>query len=574
MPPDQSIEVLIKTVLDGKDGALSIKQQKDLAEAIRKTGDVSTLSVRQFNELERAAKRAGAAAAEAFEKLNSNSTGKRGGSYSPLASGYDAPIGPSAYDFYQQQAEAQRRVNDKANAARRGKGKPPRADGEEDGHGLGHNMRRHWGAVAGQALGMPGLGMAVSAGGVAAMLGGAVIILEKMVRFTNEWIASARRFAEIGHMYAVVGDYIKSAAANQRSLNRETALFELGLAAVDRNARNVATTMEHIGTLRETEARWRIEIEDRGRALEHENILLQTRFNALERLRRLAEFDKDTARITAARQAEDEQRKIDLLNEQIRLAQKRGATAKEWAEIDKQVIAAETHDVAVQAEDANVAKATAKARYDAYEKQRLALEFLKSGSFSARGDYMDSVSGLEQAGEKGTLNSKVMFAQLYSQLNMGALAVGHVTPMLNDAIEARLKEVRGKQKELSGLGLAADGNVEAAGQPLKAAQEKLEENKTAIREAREAAAKARVDLQTLEKEKQLREQSAPESLRQQGLEIDTRTKREILESIQPQNISVPGGGVNVGNAELLKAVETLAVKMDDLKQIWTTGSPV
>src|SRR5204862_4833472 len=97
--------------------------------------------------------------------------------------------------------------------------------------------------------------------------------------------------------------------------------------------------------IREGEAHWRIEIEDRGRAVERENILLETRFNIMERIRRLAEFDKETSRITSERAAQEEQRKIDLLKAQITLSEKRVHDAKEFKKIDEAVISAEQHEI-------------------------------------------------------------------------------------------------------------------------------------------------------------------------------------------------------------------------------------
>ncbi len=134
--------------------------------------------------------------------------------------------------------------------------------GSGGGGGGGYAMRRHFGAIAGQVLGLPGLGMAAAVGGIAGVIGGVVIGLEKVVRLFKEWYAMSTQLRDIAMQYATIGDKVANASEHQRDLNRQQELFNQSLSHVRETVRSTTAQIAQMQQIQEKGAQYAIDQEN------------------------------------------------------------------------------------------------------------------------------------------------------------------------------------------------------------------------------------------------------------------------------------------------------------------------
>jgi hypothetical protein len=515
MQPDKSIEILIKTILDAQGGELTIRQQREIQKAIKQTGDTSELTVRQMREMERAAQKAGGETLAFWQKIQPQSTaGARGSNFTSMAQ-YGAPIGPQVT--------------------------PPPVIPPSGSHGLNLNstaMRRHFGAVAGQVLGMPGMGMMMAGGGMVAGIGAAVLALERMVTLFGELGDTARQIEDIGRSYTSLGDQVKSVESYQRSLNRETEIFQLQLFQIQREVFNTANMVQQLNDLREHEAGLQIRLHDQEMAKRREAMMLATVGNPFGRIQGAGELDKEAARIAIENEIKAEERKQQLIADRKRMAEdekKKSSEEKQTAEAALATQRKTTQEVTLT--QGNAAK-SAQTLYEQYDKLRVALEKIQEGRFDAFPAFMKASGALGLAGEDVT--GDISLLQQTSQFGMyagRAMAGG------------RLATVRQRMQTLSGQVLSSGENIEAQTAQQKLIEDALAAAKGRISKSTEQIEEANRDLPAQEERLRILREVLEKVMREQFQGIDTRTLRETIEQ-SPVNIPASAGGASTQGVEM------------------------
>jgi hypothetical protein len=348
-------------------------------------------------------------------------------------------------------------------------------------------------------------------------------------------------------------------------LNRETELFHVGLANVERQVYSTAAAMAHMNELREQEAGLNIRKEDALLLAERERVLLDNRLNILTKIQKLGEIDAEIAERTLKREIDQQERKIAILEETERRAGKRQEQETKDAEAIKKGIAQEREKTAVVKEEQGIIDRTAQARYELYDKERIALEKITEGRIAGQKDFMLSVGQRMFSGEPiGASDTGLSVEISRSPL--------YVTDEAKRIAAGRLGEVRRIQQQLAAQRFRAGEAVSEAEQPGKILEKERQFSEGQVLTAEQDIKKAQQDLETERAKLERLKNATVPVLDAQKDAIRTRTLREQLDSVQPQNISVPGGGVGTGNKELLDKLDRLAMQNDVMIQIWTTGS--
>jgi hypothetical protein len=388
--------------------------------------------------------------------------------------GHGAPIGPQMQPPLtpeaQAAAERQRKLKEIRDKKRR---EAEDAELSGDDHSNPSVLRRHFGAVAGQALGMPGLGMVMGAGGMVAGIGAAILALERMISTLREMGELGGKIEGLGQTFATIGDHTRNAASYQRELNREMELFKIQVSFIERQVFSTQAIIGQIGQIRDHEAELRARVEDVNLARERENILLNNRLNIMEQIRQVAELDQRQAAIAIEREIAAEERRVQLAKDK----QEEAARVKKSTE---ESLPGLTGNAANKLADANKTKleqgtaaAISKEVYEEYERKRLALEKIAQGRQSGYAAFGKSTGALALAGEHVSLDDAAIAAQMLSN------------PLrIPDAVKAsarrELERTRARQGQLSGGVLSNEENIAAKDAQAREAAARLDEAKKRV----------------------------------------------------------------------------------------------
>jgi len=155
---------------------------------------------------------------------------------------------------------------------------------EDASEGSSYAVRRHFGAVAGQVLGMPGLGMMAAVGGMAAGIGVVVLALEKVIGLFKEWNAKIEAVVDNQRAFDMVGERIDSLANKQRQLARENQTFALSYAQIERQVHTVSAAITHLTSQQEIAITFEKRLADAQLQATLARIALDNRFSPIQRI--------------------------------------------------------------------------------------------------------------------------------------------------------------------------------------------------------------------------------------------------------------------------------------------------
>lgn len=522
---DETIEILIKTIASG-DGAKvsaqdyerlaaatgrSTEELKKYAEQVRRTEQLrsqlrsdAVASGRDYDPASIAASRASIIRYEAALRQSIRPASMRD------APAYTGPIPPIIEEYFEGG----------------GGGAPPKPPGG----GMGYGMRRHYGAVAGQILGMPGLGTAVAVGGIAGGLGAAIIAMEKLIRYFSEWQEKIDRIRNAASLWDEVKNKVQSVGEVQRDLNREQELFNKSLSHVYETVRSTTAQMVQLQAIQERSAKFAIDQENAEFALERVNIMLRNRMNILGQIHELAQLDERIAERTIQREAEAEDRRIARLKKELGFAQERFDVNSKRLEEDQQIL--KSNRVAAQEEKANQEQTIDifQTRYDAYEKLKKSALGGMSGRFEAHTFYA-AKAGLLALGENLPSNlSSMPYDEIY-------------------------KFALGKRREIAGLKFFAEEKIREKEQAAKLTEEDMAFRRSQMRTAETDEERAGMELETAEEERRIRQESAPSILQRRIESIQETEKLQKFNAIQGGG-SIPGSGGSASAGATLRDVVT------------------
>jgi len=226
-------DILIRTILDATGGDLTIRQQKQIKDAISGVDGVAGLTVRQMRQLEAASKSAGGAALDAFKKIAPTATGPGPGFVSPVSAA----------------AKVTEALDQSAPAAREAGGRIGQEAGEGMSHTLEHHLKTHLANMIGATVGASGLGRlaAIGVGGAMAAVGFA--IAEKLKETTAHYFEQIDLMEEKMREFQNVADTLDPFAVTRDHLDQDTNAFMRSLSEIDRNAKTVNKTFAEMNEL-------------------------------------------------------------------------------------------------------------------------------------------------------------------------------------------------------------------------------------------------------------------------------------------------------------------------------------
>lgn len=400
---DQSLQILIKTIADLKDGDLTIKQQKELEQAIKATGAGAELTVRQMRTLEQAAAKVKAPAA----------------GISPEQSAAGRVASSSAV-------------------------KPPKIPApeppEEEKQHSGTTMRRHFGAVAGQLLGMPGLGMLAAAGGLTAGIGIAVSLMEKAGRVALAWNAAIQEVLATSRGFETYEQRVDSLSLRTQNLRQHNDGVALSLGQIERQVNNTANAVSHYLDLLQTQSTFGARVEDAQLKAALARINLEQRFNPAERIRQTEAAEEAAYQRRMAREKQEEQNKLAAFALQEKLATARKAFNQANLADVNAALPERQHTADLAADELKNVEKQTDAREEKLEAERALVKQMAEGSI---------VPGAGIAAY-GAARAKLVPTEGFTDLDKSiaadpaagaALTLGVVPPSVQAAAKKRLADI-------------------------------------------------------------------------------------------------------------------------------------
>lgn len=512
--PDQTVQILLKTVADLKDGELTIRQQRELQKAIEATGRGAELTMRQTRALEQAAARVQTQRSQAADE-----------------------------------------------AAR--KSPPPIIPPEEDKKHGSKAMIRHFGAVAGQALGMPGLGMLAAAGGMAAGIGVTISLLEKGVRLLGQWNDKIQQFVAHGRSFETFELRVDSLSLRMQALRQHNQEVAQSMSFITREVNSVAAAVAQHSDLLQTQLAFEQRLDDARTRFTLSRVRLANLFNPLERIRQESEAEEAAYRRRLDRERQAERNKIAELTLQQRLAEQRQAIAEAEVNMAQATLPQKEHQADLAADElANTVKQT-EARHEQLEEERKFVKQMADGSlvpgFGLKG-YMAARAGM--IGTDGFSGLDKTIAST-GQTGVVGLGLGSVPSGIQEAAKRRLAEI---DKETQGL--ADKRNVAKAKARAMAAEVNiLTKGQSFSEEEARASEKSRQEAER-DLEQQRRKMGLNESLRSQEENATRDAMRnemrlQQLQTLPPANLAPTGGGAAIGDNELLEILKQIATNTEE-----------
>lgn len=541
--PDQTLQILIESLKKGDGGKLTIEEQKQVAAQLEATA--------------KAAEKSADRQVEAQKRISAE----------------------------------QRRTNEQANAAQKGQGVPPvvpprarqtpqNPPSEEGGHSNA-NARRHWGAVAGQILNLPGAGMLLAAGGMTAGLGAAIMLIEKIVDKFNAWKEAIDETAAAWRKVETAGQFIDSMAIRQQKLNHHTEQFHLTLAQIQRQLHTTQAQVKLFQDEEETLSAFEARRDEARFARMRAEVELQQRLNPVSRIQQLEAIEEQAYQRRISREEHLEQVQLRSIELQQRLSEIRAAHYSREAEGVKAGLkpleeAADKADYEKTAVEAATDKA-----FERIEKLRAVAQRMVEGR-AAYGDYRDAsnlvLSG-EGAEEKAALdaligdptkNDALLTGMGFVPDNVKKAAqelIGKIGTGATDETGTVLSRFRDRRMVARAKANATRHALETHMRSLGFAEDEIQ---NATRDFTEAemgrqATQGQINIKT-----PLRGEESDETLRSLQLQRDLNIRNSL------PSVSIPptGGGAAVDLNGLKEVMERVAAGQELLARIWSDNGGV
>lgn len=515
---DQSIEVMIKTVADLKAGDLTIRQQRELQKAIEATGRGADLTMRQLRSLEQAAARVQSQRSQAADAA---------------ARQNPPPIIP-----------------------------PPLLPTEAAGakttaHG-GRAMVRHFGAVAGQIAGMPGLGMLAAAGGMAAGIGVTIGLLEKGVRLLGQWNDKIQEFIHHGRSFETFEMRVDSLSLRMQALRQHNQEVAQSMGFIEREVNSVAAAVSRHSELLQTQLQFEQRLDDARTRFTLSRIRLANLWNPLDRIRQESEAEEAAYRRRLERERQQERNKVRELELQMRLADQRQTIAAAEVSMAQATLPQKQHEADLAADAADATREETKARHEKLEAERTFVKQMASGSlvpgFGLKG-YMGARADMIPTDGFSELDKTIASG---GQTGAIALGLGNVPPGIQAAARRRLaqidKEERGlADKRNSATALARAKSAEAG---LLERQQQFSEGEARASEKERQEAERDLQGQRLKMSLQESLRSQEEGATREALRNEMKIQQ--LQSLPGASLPPSGGGAAVGSNEMMELLKQIA----------------
>lgn len=510
---DQTLQILIETLAKGNGGEMTIREQKALKQILDQVRDSTEMTVREMRVLEKAARAAGSESYEAFRKANGGGSGGGGGSP-------PAPPAPSS----------------------------------QGGGGTGSAMRRHFGAIGGQILGMPGMGMMMGVGGAAAAIGGIVLVLEKVISKFNEWNESISQTVRHSMEFDLMGTRVATLGTLTRQVSEHNKDLALSYSQVERNIRTVSAEIAHLSEIQTLQLKKQQDLDDALLEKQKARIDLATRFNPIARIEQTeaaerAHFDRQMERLRAELEL---RRKLHLMEGERAGEAEKNYTAEADA-LKATLPGLQKKALVDEGQAGTIAEQNARRRAEMIKELELVNEMALGKSIGF--GYTKYRVGAPSHLNPSTAASDALFGDVFSQAKAAARKA---------ELEKGLEDLNNEDAAAKQAALITKGRADRVARAAAFAEEKAkglnEEGKKAVFEAEQDKARIEATEATLQQEIDARNKARQD-----------KSRTQILDSVQPQNISVPGGGVSTGNSALLEKLDRLAMQNDIMINIWTTG---
>ena len=518
--PDQTVQILLKTVADLKEGDLTIRQQHELHRAIEATGRGAELTVRQMRTLEQAAARVQLQRSQAADLAARNNP-------PPVIPPPKLPP-----------VEEEKKHNNKA-------------------------MIRHFGAVAGQVLGIPGLGMLAAAGGMAAGIGVTISLLEKGVRLLGQWNDKIQEFLHHGRSFETFELRVDSLSLRMQALHQHNQEVAQSMGFITREVNSVSAAVAQHSELLQTQLAFEQRLDDARTRFTLSRVRLANLFNPLERIRQEGEAEEAAYRRRLDRERQAERNKITELTLQQRLAEQRQSIAETEVNMAQVTLPQKEHQADLAADElANTIKQT-DARHDLLEEERKFVKQMAGGSlvpgFGATGYALARASLIATDGFSD-LDKTIAST---GQTGAVGLSLGNVPSGIQEAAKRRLTKIDKENQALADKRNVAKAKARATQAEVNLLTKGMNFSEEEARASEKSKQEAERDL-----EQQRRKMGLNESLRSQEENATRDAMRnemrlQQLQTLPPASLSPTGGGAAVGDNELMQLLKQIATNTEE-----------
>jgi hypothetical protein len=432
-------------------------------------------------------------------------------------------------------------------------------DPSNKGGDSSYAARRHFGAVAGQILGLPGLGMAAAIGGITAAAGVAAIALHKLVTITQEWNEKINAMAEANRLFETAAQRADTLANQVRRVADHNKDLALTYAQIERQVRTTSAAVSHYMELQQAQLAFEQRLDEASvERMSRENDI-RNRFNPIARIKEQEAIEEAAHRRRIEREREAERNAQRALELQKELAAARQAHFAERTEQLNQIIPQAERDADVAKRKADDMMATTGLQKSEAEKERQLVQDLVSGVANPRtwlAKYMTF-----RAKTPGDLNPSTDA----SEMLLGKR--GGTTEEYMAAAEVRLKELNDASAEADRTGLDA---AQLARTKAARAARLTRERDMYEQDAHGSAVEQSKAAFELEQKKKLQEQSSPmrDAAEQERIRsLQKGSEFKILNEFLSMPISAPGTA-STGDKDAIKLLEQIASNQQQLLNEW------
>ncbi len=439
--------------------------------------------------------------------------------------------------------------------------KPPVIHEEEEGHNPAA-MRRHFGAVAGQLLGMPGLGMLTAAGGAMAGIGVAIAAAEKASSAFKAWTDSIDELAQHSRAFDLIEHSVDSVEHRTRALvlhNRELAA---SFADIERQVKTVSIAVQQYLELQQVQINYAQRLDDAETARELARIAFEQRFNPIERIRLTEAAEEAAMRRKMDRERDLQQAQIDAHVLNAQMAEEREKMFGDEAEALKKQLPALDQRAKRDEEGAKVIASGEDKKRAAREDEMKLLNEIRLGNF-------DEFTLARYSGHRALANQELNPSSEASD-KLLQLTIPAGIGRRQDEAKAAAKDWAQKRydelNEADKAGAASVQNAQAVAEQ-SASKASLLRKKIAIDEGEKLSQEAERQKAEMQAEQQrrvmeLRDQTRPteteERARGMQFQRDLQMQHEIRTDLPPAN----SGGASI-NGILMDIHDTLK-RIEDL----------
>jgi hypothetical protein len=471
----------------------------------------------------------------------------------------------------EQQAAAERvRRSEEALAKQVAAKKKKQQEEEEKGGGIDPALLRHWGSVAGNAVGFRGLGMLAAAGGATAGVGIAITALIEGLQKFHEQIEA---IVAASRQFDTVEQRIDSIDTRTRQVTLHNKEFALSYQDIARQVHTVAIAIQHMIELDHVaiEMVGKLDDAETRRALALNN--LQNMYNPVERIRqeeaireaayqRQVQREKELEQLTLARKLQEFQdvgEREQMFTRQAKMIKEQLPALAEQADKDAE------RSKAVQDEEELKRKALE-------EERKIVQEIaLGKGTPSTLARYGLHRSTVSQELNPSSHASDAMNLLIAPAAVADSATMGGLMQEAQKMAEIRLEEL---DEALKGT----TENKQRAKQMAEESQGKLNRQKKRLGFVEDEVIKSQTEQQKTQLEAEQLDRVIEERNKTRSQqEGATRESMQIERDIQIRQLSPPaelpptGGGASVGNEQILEQLKQLVILTTEQNAIWRTG---